>query len=222
MTDREIDEVLAREAERLSGPAIPAPPREIKPVRPMASRWMWFAAFLGVFAAVSVGGAMVLGAYGFRELVPMERGLIFGAAAAVACLAALALVREMFPASGRRISGFALLVSIVVLLATFAVVFQNYDMDQFFPRGLRCLRAGLIFAIPAAVVFLLLVRRGFVVSLPAIGMAVGTLAGLAGVGVLEMHCPIFNAMHVMVWHLGVIAICGGAGWIIGRFLQRVH
>ena len=128
----------------------------------------------------------------------------------------------MIPASGRRITRFALIASIVALLGVFAVVFQNYDMDQFVPRGLVCLRAGLLFAIPAAVALVLLVRRGFVTNLPGIGMAVGTVAGLAGIGVLEVHCPIFNAAHVMVWHLGVVAISAGAGWALGKLLQRAR
>ena len=91
MTDREIDDVLKRAADNsaVEPPAIPPLPQEIRPVRPLAARWIWFAAFLCVFAVVTIAGAAALGAYGFRELVPMERGLIFGTAAAVACLAAL-------------------------------------------------------------------------------------------------------------------------------------
>ncbi|HWB97785.1 MAG TPA: NrsF family protein, partial [Bryobacteraceae bacterium] len=56
------------------------------------------------------------------------------------------------------------------------------------------------------------------------GVAAGAFAGLAGIGMLELHCPNLAAMHVMVWHVAVLVvsgILGGlAGWLIRRFDNR--
>ena len=50
----------------------------------------------------------------------------------------------------------------------------------------------------------------------AAGLAAGTLAGLAGLTMLEFHCANFNAMHVMVWHTAVVPVSGLVGAIVAR------
>jgi hypothetical protein len=42
----------------------------------------------------------------------------------------------------------------------------------------------------------------------------GTLAGLAGVTMLELHCANFEALHVMLWHTAVIPVSGAAGALL--------
>jgi hypothetical protein len=222
MTDRTIDEILNQAVDGAGGEA-PAKFRIASPlraVRPLAPSWVWVGAFLLVFAVVVLGGAALLGMYGLRALSSVELATVFAVVMAVACLTAVAAMREMIPAGGRRIAGVALLAAVAGLLGTFGLIFHDYGTQKFVPQGVACLRAGLTFAIPAALALCLLARRGFVLSLPAAGLAAGTLAGLAGIGVLEMHCPILNASHVMVWHVGVVVIGGTAGWLIGAVLKR--
>jgi hypothetical protein len=49
---------------------------------------------------------------------------------------------------------------------------------------------------------------------------VGTLAGLAGLTMLELHCANFQVLHVMLWHTAVMPVSGASGasmaWA-GRF-----
>jgi len=55
------------------------------------------------------------------------------------------------------------------------------------------------------------------------GLARGALAGLAGVGMLELHCPNFEAPHVMVWHTAVLPLSAAAGALLAwssRSLKR--
>ena len=52
------------------------------------------------------------------------------------------------------------------------------------------------------------------------GLAAGTLAGLAGVIALELHCPNFRAMHVMVWHTIVILVSASLGGLSGSWIAR--
>jgi hypothetical protein len=65
----------------------------------------------------------------------------------------------------------------------------------------------------AAVVWIL--RRGFVLDWSKAGIVAGTLAGLTGLGMLELHCPNLKAIHVMVWHVAVVIVSGAAGFAIG-------
>ena len=79
-----------------------------------------------------------------------------------------------------------------------------------------CLTAGLLHAVPAALASWLLLRRGFAVNPVAAGLVAGTLAGLAGVTMLELHCANFQALHVMLWHTAVIPVSGAVGALVGR------
>lgn len=72
-------------------------------------------------------------------------------------------------------------------------------------------------AVPAALFVWLVVRRGFVLDSAAAGAAAGAVAGLAGVLMLELHCPLLEAPHAMVWHVAVIPLCALAGAATGRF-----
>jgi hypothetical protein len=48
----------------------------------------------------------------------------------------------------------------------------------------------------------------------------GAFAGLTGVGVLALCCPILNTPHILVWHLGVVLVAMFAGGIAGLALTR--
>jgi hypothetical protein len=74
--------------------------------------------------------------------------------------------------------------------------------------------AGLLHAIPAALASWLLLRRGFAVNPVAAGLVVGTLAGLAGVSMLELHCKNLEVLHVMLWHTAVIPVSAAAGALV--------
>lgn len=230
MTPEQIDRVLAEAARR-------SPPQEVdagvverakalvasslQPVRPLGSSRAFEGILMVIFAAVAVLGAVVFGVSGFRVLSAAQRAVIFPMLIAAAAMAAIAGVREMRPAGGRRIGSLALALSILVPLAAFAFLFRSYDPGNFVPDGVKCLTAGLACAIPAAIVIGLLLRRGFVLDWPAAGLAAGTLAGLAGIGMLELHCPILKAPHIMLWHVAVVWVSGIGGWLAGCIAQRI-
>ena len=92
-----------------------------------------------------------------------------------------------------------------------ALCFRDYRTTHFMHAGLVCLGIGVLHAIPAGLLSWLVLRRGFAVDAVSAGLAAGTLAGLAGVGMLELHCPNFQAAHVLVWHLGVLLMSAGLG-----------
>ena len=198
--------------ERVKQSVLPA----VSPVTRLASPALYVAAFLGILTLVAVGAAALLGMNGFRALSAWERALIFAVLAACSAGAAVAITREMRSAAGRRIGGGMLLASAAAVTAAFVILFHNYETGAFVREGIPCLRAGVVCAVPAALLVLLVMRRGFVLDAAAAGIAVGTLAGLAGMTMLEIHCPNLKLVHVAFWHTAVILSSGAAGWLMGR------
>jgi hypothetical protein len=227
MRDGEIDEVLQRAAQvphdvdpalldRVAGSIGPSP----GPVRPLPPAWVLAGGLVLICAAVALAGAARLGLYGIQKLSVLERALIFPALGVLFWLAAAAWVGEMVPGSRRRVApGTLLWAGSLALAAMFAALFHDYRTEQFVSQGVACLTAGLLHAIPAGLASWLFLRRGFAVNALAAGLVAGTLAGLAGVTMLELHCANFEAPHVMLWHTAVIPVSAAAGALLAWATQ---
>jgi len=231
MTPADIDKLLLEAAGRsvsqepdasAIGSAKAAIPQSLEPVRPLAPLRFFVSLFIVLFVGVAAGGAAVLGMYGFPALSWTERIVICCVLLVTAGIAAVATAREMSPAGGHRIAASAFVLAALILAIAFAALFHDYDASRFIAEGVPCLNAGLLFALPAALVIGLLLRRGLVLDWRAAGIAAGTLAGLSGIGVLEIHCPILKAPHVMFWHLAVVLVSGVAGFFIGWAAQKLR
>lgn len=227
MKEREIDELLARVAK--DAPAVsPALLESIagsiklsmRPVRPMLPAWLLTAGLILIAAAVALAGAARAGLYGIERLTAFERGLIFPALVLLLWAAAAEFVASMVPGSRRRIHpGVLLAISCLALMGIFGGVFRDYHTTHFVSAGIACLVAGLAHAIPVAFLSWLLLRRGFAVNPVAAGAVAGTLAGLAGVTMLELHCPNFQLLHILVWHTAVLPVAAAAGALLAWALQ---
>ena len=68
---------------------------------------------------------------------------------------------------------------------------------------------------PAALLGVWWLRRGWVVNHVSAGLAAGALAGLAGLTLLELQCTNFQALHILVWHVLVVPVSGAAGALLG-------
>jgi hypothetical protein len=64
-----------------------------------------------------------------------------------------------------------------------------------------------------------LLQRGYLVSPRETIVLYGFFAGLVGVAVLALHCPIRNSLHVLVWHLGALVLTGFVGLLMGKFIE---
>ena len=233
MNDRNIDEIFERAAPHQVDSAVldrvtEAIGASLRPVRPAAPLWVPALELFLLSNAISLLGAWLFRAYGIEKLSIPEIGAIFPALAIFTWLAALASVAMVTPGGSRWknpsimepvMNHPAMLLTVVVVcfLALDAIFFHDYGMDFFVPQGFPCLRAGVIVAIPAGAASWLVLRRGFAVNATAAGLAAGTLAGITGLAMLEIHCPNFHAMHVMVWHTAVIPIGALAGALLARF-----
>ena len=227
MRDEDVDKVL----HKASGVAPQVEPALLKriadsinsslqPVRPLPPTWMLTAELALICAAVAVAAAAGTGFYGVIKLGLWERVLIFSTLGVLVWVAAKEFVTQLIPGSRRHFSvGAFLTIGSTALLGVFALVFRDYRTDHFISAGIACLRAGLLLAIPAAVLSWLLLRRGFAVNSVAAGLVGGALAGLCGVTMLELHCANFQALHVLVWHTAVVPVSAAAGALVGWALR---
>lgn len=219
MKDRDIDEILRRAAEGAPevDPALldrvsQSIGSSLRPVRPLPPAWVLRAGMALIGGAVAVAGGLLLKPYGVEKMSGGEIALIFSVLAALIWIAAGLSVAETIPGSRRPMAPWILLAGGCIGLAlVFALLFHDYGSERFVSQGVKCLTAGLALAVPASIAAGLVLRRGFAVSPAAAGLAIGTLAGLAGVTMLELHCANFEAPHVMVWHIAVLAISGAVG-----------
>ena len=225
MRPEELDDILVRAGaeqqvepellNRISGAILPG----LQPVRPMASAKVIVVCLLLLCSAVGIAGASILGLYGIRKLRAEESATIFVVVGLFAWLAASQSAAEMVPGSRRMVNPAVLMFAgCVALIGVFASLFGGYAMDGFVRQGVPCLRAGLLFALPAGGGTWLILRRGMAVSPTAAGLAAGTLAGLAGLIMLELHCPILHAVHVITWHVAVVPVSAAAGALLARVL----
>jgi len=196
----------------------------LKPVRPLASGRVFMIAFVGIFAALVAMGVNRLGAYSGADLDMARRTMVFLSLGASAALLSFSLVRQMVPGSIHRVPPSIVPAAVFTfLLLVVAGTFQFVREPHFVEAGLWCLRAGLPYEIPAAIVFWLIIRRGAALSPRLTGATAGALAGLVGMTVLEVHCPNFDVLHIVTFHLGIVFIGTIAGLFFGfcgEFLGR--
>ncbi len=150
-----------------------------------------------------------------------QKIVVFLPMAAGAGLLALSLVRLMAPGSKHAVSparsSIGVLLSLALVIAT---VFPSQGESGFVPAGLRCLRTGLACAVPAAVLFWSLLRRGAILSPGLTGTIAGGLAGLVGLMVLEVRCPNLGLYHILVWHWGLTLLAMLGGLALGGLWNR--
>jgi hypothetical protein len=187
--------------------------RDLRPVRPLAGNGALVAALLAIWVAVSLAGGALLGFFGLMRMDAGSIALIFPALGGLALLTSAAVVNAMVPGARRPFHPAILLAGCcLVMEAIFTLLFPDHTLGRFVPQGLVCLKAGLIWSVPAGVLAWLVLRHGFAVDGAAAGIAAGAFAGLAGFTVLELHCPNFRLLHVALWHVAVVPLSALAGW----------
>jgi hypothetical protein len=222
LNDRQIDELL-RGAKVPQGPKAETLGRitesiagSMRPVRRLPPRWALVGGVALVCALVAVAGGAGLGFNGIAKMSALERGAVFSVLGVLMLAAASELASAMIPGTRRRFSSGGLLaVTGLCLGVVLAACFRDYQTTHFIHAGLVCLSIGLLHAIIAGLLSWLVLRRGFAVDAVSAGVAAGTLAGMAGIGMLELHCSNFQASHVLVWHLGVVLMSAGLGALCG-------
>jgi hypothetical protein len=195
----------------------------LRPVRPLASSRVYLLAFMLISVAVVAIGSSLLGINGWDALRSIQRITVFTTLTASAFLLAISVVRQMAPGGKHSISPSLLPIGILTpLILVVAVVFQVRHESAFVPDGLACLRTGLTYSIPAALLFWVLLSRGAVLYPKLTGAAAGGLAGLIGLSVLEVKCSNLNVYHILLWHWGVILLCSVGGLSLGAAVEYIR
>jgi hypothetical protein len=227
MRDPEIDDILKRAAQshadpdaallaKIAGSIQPT----LRPVRPLPPTWVLAGALGLVGMALALAIAAILGLHGV-EAMSGPQILVLAALPILIGRATVVWTAEMIPGSRRHESpAIFFAICCMLLLALFAILFRDDTTGNFVSQGVPCLRAGLLAAVPVALAGWWLLRRGFAVNPTGAGLAAGTLAGLAGVSMLELHCQNFQTWHVLVWHIAVIPVSAAAGALAARLANR--
>jgi hypothetical protein len=208
----------SRDVESIAGALL----KDLRPVRPLAPVGLFSLLLTGLFATFAIASGSILGLHGVHALSFAQMAWLFSALLGTATLAAVASAREMRPASGVRLGFLVPVVAIGVFLVLFASLLTGYGTRHFVAEGIPCLVAGLSVALPTAAAVVWILRRGFVLDWSKAGIVAGTLAGLAGLGMLELHCPNLKAIHAMVWHVAVVIVSGAAGFAIGSAADHLR
>jgi len=194
----------------------------LKPVRPLPLSRIFLFACAIIFLLVAAAGALLLGMNGWRALTMAQRTAVFMTLAASAVLLAVSMVKQMVPGSKHAFSPATLPLAIFAgLMIMMAATFRSQRDSAFMASGLMCMKNGLTYAIPAAFLLWLTLRRGAILFPKLIGAAAGGLAGLIGLSVLEVNCPNLNVFHVLVWHGGVVLISSLGGVLVGAVAEAI-
>jgi negative regulator of sigma F NrsF-like protein len=197
---------------------------DLRSVRPLAPARYFFAAFAGIFILIVAVGIYHLGAFAMSVMSSLQSIATLGTLAAGAGLLAYSLAHQMVPGSRHRVPP-NLSPAVVIGLSALVIagLFQFQHERDFWGSGWACLRAGTPLGLLAAVPFWLLLRQGALLAPRITGAAMGLLSGLVGTSTLGIHCPILNASHILIWHLGIAllgAVVGLAAGFAGEAAQR--
>ncbi len=229
MKDAEVDEMLARVARVprapnavLLGRIADSLKPTLRPVRPVAPSWLLASGLVLICVAVAVAAAR--GAtYGLDKLTVSERFLVFPILGLLTWVIARELVSFLTPGSRHHFTAGTLLTIVsLTLLVLFTLLVHPYRIEPYATAGVICLRIGLLHAVPVAILGWLLLRRGFVVNVVATGIVWGTLAGLAGFAAVVLRCDNFEALHVLLWHVGVVPVSALVGAVTGWVITRIR
>lgn len=193
---------------------------DLRAVCPLASSVVLLLAFMLISLVVVVTGSLLIGMKGWGALSRVQGTTVIAALTASTILLAISVVSQMAPGGKHSISPRLLPIGILelLILVTTTIFHVRYE-SAFVPNGLACLRTGLIYSIPAALVFWAPLSRGAILYPRLTGAAAGGFAGLIGLGVLEIECPDPNMFHILVWHLGVILLCTLGGMLLGATVE---
>jgi hypothetical protein len=230
VNDREIDEALSK-AGQSSQPLDMASLKSVaasiqasmQPVRPLGPTWLLAGAVVLTGAIIATAGAAHAGFFGIQKLDWLERALIFSMLGVFLWAAAREFINQMIPGSRHFLApGTLLAITALVMGILFAVLFRDYQTTHFLSAGVTCLVVGFLFAVPTGLASWWLLCRGFAVNPVSAGLVAGTLGGLAGVTMLELHCDNFQALHVILWHTAVVPLSAAVGALVGWALRSQH
>ena len=219
LTGREASPPLSPELqEKITGSVVDS----LEPVKPLTCSWKLALGFVLIFTVISGGFVAYSGMRGMADMGVLPFTVVLGLTGLGVLLLAITLSREMAPGSPRLITPAALFFGLLAaLFGAVAFLFPWEPDPNFLGNTWHCFRHGLIVSIPAAVLALVLLRRGFVLSMEVAGAGAGMLSGLAGMTVLHLGCTMYSAPHVAAAHFGITLAGALVGYCLGRWIPNL-
>jgi len=193
----------------------------LTPVKPVPSQSRLLFEFLAVFSACVIGLIAIMDKAGFHLMTGAQMASMAVILAGGGILFSLIVAWQMVPGSRHRFRlSLVLALSGFGVLGGIALLFPWRTSGAFVSEGWPCAAMELMIAVPAAVVFCLLARRGALFGGAGIGATVGGLAVFLALAVLQFRCMFQQAPHLLVWHGGTAAILIGLGSLIGEWRRH--
>ena len=193
----------------------------LAPVKPLPGDRVLVSLTVILFWALSLIFAAVLGFNGWLLLPWSVRVPYFALLGVCSVLFAREIVHLVVPGSRRRMStAVAILLLLLSLAGLTPVLFPDFSLTRFVARGIFCFVLGSTCALVTGALLALLARRSFVVDTLQTAAAMGAFAGLLGFAVLAFHCPFLSAPHILVWHVGAVAVGSLGGLMFGWLFER--
>jgi hypothetical protein len=194
---------------------------DLKPVRPMAAGWMLLAVWLGAAAVAGAIGVALWGLQGWLAQNPLERLLVFGSIVAAIGGSAYGLSVQMAPGTPRRFSFFGVeIAAFAVFAATVLVAFHHLYSFPLAPVSSSCFVRGLVISGITLLLVLPRMRRGVWLDRGATAINIGALISSVCLLVLTLYCPVLNARHVFVAHVGAVAVVMIASILVSLIWRR--
>ena len=158
---------------------------------------------VAALGAVAAGGALM--GMGPRTAAPWwELGLLVAASLAAIWLT----MRSAIPGRVPPVQLWAPVLLAPIAFALIAALATGMAGDL---GPVTCLEFGLLVSVVPALVVGGLAARGFPTSPALSGTLAGTSAGLLGLALLQIHCPMTTGPHLLVMHDGVALIAAALG-----------
>lgn len=193
----------------------------LNPVRPLPSPVRLASVFFGVFAVCSLALIAIMDKAGFHLMTGIQMASMAAILIGSGLLFSLAIAERMIPGS-RPYLPCSLLYALCVLavIAGIGLLFPWKSSRAFVAEGWPCAAMEVTVAIPAAVVFGLLARRGALFADAGLGAVLSGLAVVLALIVLQFRCMFQEAPHLLVWHGATAAVLIVLGTLIGRWQRH--
>ncbi len=189
----------------------------LTPVKPLPSQSRLLFGFLSVFVVCAVGLIAIMDKAGFHLMTGAQMAWMAAILAGGGILFSLMIAWQMVPGSRQSFPlSLVLALSGLGVFGGIALLFPWRTSHAFVSEGWPCAVMELMIAVPASVVFWLLARRGALFGGAGVGAALGGLAVVLALAVLQFWCMFQQAPHLMVWHGGTAAILIGLSALIGE------
>jgi Negative regulator of sigma F len=193
----------------------------LDPVKTLpTTRWLALG-FIAIFVVVAAICVQMTDKAGLRLMNVAQIAAMAAILGAGAIGFSITLAQRMIPGARTWISPGALwpLAGIVVaagIAGAFPWGFAGAPPSEGWP----CSVMEAAIAVPMATVLWLIARRGAPFLGPGFGAALGALAGLLAMTVLQFQCKFQQSPHLLVWHAGAAAALAGFGALSGAVARQ--